>query len=103
MARGLQLFKSAVRPVLIEQCVKCHGGDKIRSEFDLTTREGLIRGGTESAGIVVGDHQASFAYQVMAHLQEPHMPHKRPKLADQILGPNRPVDRLGRPLRPTAD
>jgi mono/diheme cytochrome c family protein len=47
MARGLALFKSDVRAVLKQHCVKCHGGDKTRSEFDLTTRAGLLKGGEE--------------------------------------------------------
>ena len=34
MAKGLALFKSDVSVVLKQNCVKCHGGDKIRGEFD---------------------------------------------------------------------
>ena len=44
-AKGLALFKSDVRVILKQHCVKCHGGEKTRSEFNLTTREGLLEGG----------------------------------------------------------
>ena len=43
--KGLALFKSDVRVMLKQHCVKCHGGEKTRSEFNLTTREGLLEGG----------------------------------------------------------
>ncbi|MEE3220910.1 MAG: c-type cytochrome domain-containing protein, partial [Planctomycetota bacterium] len=45
MARGLELFKTDVRQILVKHCVKCHGGKETEGEFDLTTRAGLLRGG----------------------------------------------------------
>ena len=43
MARGSRCRKD-VAPLLREHCVKCHGGEKTKSDFDLATREGLLRG-----------------------------------------------------------
>src|ERR1700738_655260 len=37
MARGAELFRTSVRPLLIERCVKCHGGEKTRAGLDMTT------------------------------------------------------------------
>jgi len=51
MAAGLKLFRSKVRGVLIENCVSCHGGEETESDFDLTTREGLLRGGEEGEAV----------------------------------------------------
>src|SRR5439155_22885005 len=45
MARGLELFKQQVRPVLIARCLNCHGGKKTESEFDLSDRCLLLRRG----------------------------------------------------------
>jgi mono/diheme cytochrome c family protein len=51
LTRGLNLFQKQVRPILIDNCVKCHGGEKIKGGLDLTTREGLLKGGED--GLVV--------------------------------------------------
>ena len=50
MALGLELFRKDVRALLTDHCLKCHGGASTKAEFDLTTREGLLRGGAERAG-----------------------------------------------------
>jgi hypothetical protein len=42
---GLKLFVDHVRGILVENCVRCHGGEFTESEFDLSTREALIKGG----------------------------------------------------------
>src|SRR5262249_3120682 len=46
LAKGQELFTQQVRKVLMDQCVKCHGGAKTKADLDLTTREGLLRGGS---------------------------------------------------------
>ena len=85
MAKGLALFKSDVRAVLKQHCVKCHGGDKTRSKFDLTTRVGLLKGGEEGEAVVPRRAQASRLYRRIAHLEKPHMPAKKPKLPDATI------------------
>ena len=55
MARGLALFKSDVRAVLKQHCVKCHGGDKTRGGLDLTTRASLLKGGDEGVIVIPGN------------------------------------------------
>ena len=45
--RGDRLFALEVRPLLVEKCAACHGqhpGLRL-SDFDVSTREGLLRGG----------------------------------------------------------
>ena len=34
MAKGLDLFKKSVRPILTGRCLKCHGGESVESELD---------------------------------------------------------------------
>jgi len=82
MTKGTELFKSQVRGVLQAKCVKCHSGERIEGEFDMNTREGLLKGGSRGAAIVPGDHKKSLFYQLTAHQKEPHMPHERAKLKD---------------------
>jgi len=82
MAKGLELFKSDVRQVLVDACVKCHGGDKTKADLDLTTREGLLKGGTEGPSIVIGDAKKSWMFKLITHADKPFMPQKEPKLSD---------------------
>ncbi|QDU23985.1 PSD1 and planctomycete cytochrome C domain-containing protein [Urbifossiella limnaea] len=80
MAKGTELFKSAVRDVLAKKCQSCHSGTRVEGEFDLGTREALLKGGAGGPAVVPGDHKKSLLYQLVAHQREPHMPHERAKL-----------------------
>src|SRR5258708_24488041 len=44
MAKGQELFTKHVRAILIDNCLKCHGGAKTQKGFDLSTREALLKG-----------------------------------------------------------
>ena len=80
MADGLKLFKSGAREVLVKSCLPCHGGERTRSKYDLSTRAGLIKGGAEGQAVLIGRHAESPLYRMVAHEAKPHMPHKRAKL-----------------------
>src|SRR6185436_17600689 len=82
MARGLELFRKEVSPLLQRHCVKCHGGEKIKNDFDLTTREGLLRGGKEGAAIKAYDATQSRLLKLIRHEAEPAMPDNQPKLPE---------------------
>ena len=82
MAAGLKLFESQVRAVLIGKCVQCHGGEDTEGEFDMTTRETLLRGGETGAAIELGNPKASLLYQLISHEEEPAMPEEASKLPD---------------------
>ena len=85
MTRGLELFQKQVRSVLIENCVKCHGGEKTKGEFDLATREGLLKGGAEGPTVKLYDARSSRLYQLISHAREPYMPSKEAKLPDAAI------------------
>ena len=85
MAKGLALFKSDVRMLLKQHCVKCHGGDKIRGNLDLSTRAGLLKGGEEGPSIIPGKADESFLMTVLRHEEEPFMPAKADKLSPDAL------------------
>src|SRR5262249_57424319 len=53
MARGQELFAKHVRGILTQHCVKCHGGEKLKGDFDLTTRESLLKGNGGDEPLVV--------------------------------------------------
>ncbi|MBA4063385.1 MAG: hypothetical protein C0501_06665 [Isosphaera sp.] len=82
MAKGTDLFKTSVRATLQAKCVKCHSGERVEGEFDMGTREAMLKGGGRGPAVVPGDHKKSLLWQMTAHQKEPGMPFERPKLAD---------------------
>jgi mono/diheme cytochrome c family protein len=55
-----KLFALTVKPFLARKCFACHGGDagEIQGELDLTSRDGMLRGGESSAEVLVPGHGA---------------------------------------------
>ena len=59
-AEGVEFFERQVRPVLVEQCYKCHGPDgKAKGGLRLDTRDGVLRGGDSGPAVVPGDAKGS--------------------------------------------
>jgi mono/diheme cytochrome c family protein len=83
MTRGRELFTKEIRQVLTNHCLKCHGGDKTRAGFDLTTREGLLKGGDTGIAVVAGKAKESRLIKLLQHEEEPHMPSKAVPLNDK--------------------
>lgn len=52
---GVNFFETKIRPVLAENCYRCHAADaeKIESEFLLDTREGIRKGGASGRDAVI--------------------------------------------------
>ena len=68
---------------LLEQhCVPCHGGEKTKAGFDLTTRAALLRGGESGAAVVLGRPEVSLFQRMITHEEQPGMPHKKDKLPE---------------------
>ena len=87
--------------------MKCHGGEKTKSEFDLTTREGLLKGGAEGPAVKLYDAKSSRLYELITHAQDPHMPSKGAKLPDDAISQIAAwIDhgaRYDRPLNPSTE
>jgi hypothetical protein len=96
---GWRCFTKDVRGILNEHCVKCHGGEKTKAEFDLTTREGLLKGGSDGAALVPFHSADSVMIKQMRHEEDPHMPDKKPRLPDEVIAKGGGLDRLRRALR----
>ena len=54
---GVEFFRNEVKPILEENCFKCHGGiddkghPKVRGGLQLISRKGLLIGGDHGPGI----------------------------------------------------
>jgi len=82
---GNALFTEHIRPLLAAQCLACHNAQSKQSGLDLSSKEGLLRGGDRGPAVVPGDPSKSLLYQLVTHEQEPHMPYKGNKLPDDQL------------------
>src|SRR4051812_19021865 len=80
--QGEALFSSDVRPLLTQHCLKCHGGEKTKGEFDMVTREGLLHPGKAGPNVVPGDSRKSRLMTLIRHEDDPTMPAKAEKLPD---------------------
>src|SRR5688572_18537419 len=70
----------AARTILEAKCLECHGGKTHRAELDLSTRDGLLKGGETGPAVVPGKSTESLLYKKVTHADEPGMPHKRERL-----------------------
>ncbi|MCI0639769.1 MAG: PSD1 and planctomycete cytochrome C domain-containing protein [Gemmataceae bacterium] len=85
MAKGTDLFKKKVRGLIEKSCLRCHGGKSIESEFDLSDREGLLKGGLAGPAVVPGKAKDSLLVKLIHHQREPHMPYDQKKLPADAL------------------
>ena len=82
MAKSLDLFAGKVGGILREHCLECHGGRKVKSGFNLASREALLQGGDLGVAVVPGAPDKSPLVAFLRHAEEPTMPPKKPKLAE---------------------
>ena len=83
-ASGLEFFEKKVRPVLVDNCYKCHSSssEKVKGGLLLDTREGLLKGGDTGPGLVPGDPEKSLLIKAVRYTDENlQMPPKNKKLS----------------------
>ncbi len=72
---GIAFFESKVRPVLQSRCVDCHGGGKVKGGLDLTSRQGLLKGGDRGPAVSLEAPGESLLVDAINH-RELKMPPK---------------------------
>jgi mono/diheme cytochrome c family protein len=85
-SEGEKLFSLHVKPLFAEKCMACHGDDpeKIKSDFDMRTRESMLQGGEifEDEVLIPGQGHKSYLYILSTRAEEDlEMP---PKQSDQL-------------------
>src|SRR6186997_1057396 len=78
----LEFFEKQVRPVLAEQCYKCHGPEKQKGDLRVDSLEALLKGSEQGPAIVPGKPEESSLIKSIKHLSEAKMPAKAPKMPD---------------------
>src|SRR5579862_8589182 len=72
-------FEAQVLPILRTRCVGCHGGTGAQAGLDLSTREGVLKGGRSGAAIQLGASDKSLLVEKIVSRA---MPPTLPKLTD---------------------
>ncbi len=57
------LFEAKIRPMLVEHCLECHGGERAEGGLSLDNRQGWQQGGDSGPAIVPGDPDISLLVQ----------------------------------------
>ena len=86
----LAFWKDKAKPLLQENCWKCHGAEKkIRGDLVLTTRQGILDGGEIGPAVDLDKPEASLLLQMVSYEDEDHQMPPKGKLSDEqiaILG-----------------
>ncbi len=82
-AEELRFFETAVRPVLVEHCHKCHGEKKQWSNFRLDSRDAILKGGDFGPGLVPGKPEESLLIKAIRQTDEDLKMPKEGKLTER--------------------
>src|SRR5271165_1231604 len=75
-----EFFEKQVRPVLVEQCYKCHGPDKQKGALRVDSRAAILKGTDDGPVIVPGKPDESEFIKSIKHIGDSKMPEKADKL-----------------------
>lgn len=78
----VEFFEKQVRPVLVEQCVKCHGPEKQKAELRLDSYAGMMKGADTGPVAVAGQPEKSSLIKSIRHEGDVKMPEKAPKMPE---------------------
>jgi hypothetical protein len=99
-AAQTEFFESKVRPVLVENCYKCHsaGAEKIKGGLTLDTRDGWLKGGDSGPAIVPGKPDESLLIKAVRYVDKDlQMPPSDKKLPDNLIANLEQWVRMGAP------
>ena len=83
-----QFFESRIRPVLSDNCYKCHSAqsEKVKGGLMLDSREGLLKGGDTGPAIVPGDPEKSLLIKAVRYTDpDLQMPPKGKQLPESAV------------------
>ena len=87
-AAQVEFFEKEIRPVLIDNCIKCHGPKKQKSGLRLDSRELILKGGEVGPAVVSGKPELSRLILAINHAKakdvEP-MPNADEKIPDKAI------------------
>ncbi len=69
-AEQVRFFEAQVRPVLVENCVKCHGPEKPKAHLRLDSRAAILTGGDTGPAVVPGKAEESLLITAISHTDD---------------------------------
>lgn len=99
-AKGMALFESKIRPVLVTHCYSCHSSEKGKSEGSLLldSRDGMRNGGDRGPAVVPGKPDESLLLIAISHADSDlKMPPKVDRLPNSVIDDFKTWIRLGAP------
>ena len=64
---SIEFFEKQVRPLLVKQCISCHGEAQQFSALRVDSREALLKGGNRGPSIIPGDATLSLLAKAVRH------------------------------------
>jgi hypothetical protein len=64
---AVEFFEARVRPILVDQCMKCHGPKKQSSGLRLDSRDVVLKGGDSGPAVVPSKPDESLLVQAVTH------------------------------------
>ena len=84
-AAALTYFQDSVKPILRQNCYRCHFGLNHKGGFNLSTRSLLLKGGKHGVAVIPGQPNDSLLVRLIRHEGPPDHPMPMPqkgKLSD---------------------
>ena len=83
-AAGLEFFESKIRPLFVDNCLRCHSTTtKSKGGLKLDARETLFAGGETGPAIVAGDPEKSLLVKAIRYADKDLQMPPKEKLADE--------------------
>ncbi len=84
-ASGAELFETKIRPVLVDVCFKCHGGEKVSGALRVDSLDALLKGGDSGPSIVVAKPGESGLLKAIRHEDKDFKMPPDKKLPDETI------------------
>ncbi|MBI3736897.1 DUF1549 domain-containing protein, partial [Candidatus Sumerlaeota bacterium] len=86
-AAGMDFFEKNIRPVLVENCYKCHSSEakKVKGGLKLDTRAVTLKGGDSGPAIIPGDPENSLMVKALRYTGEELRMPPDGKLPDEVV------------------
>ena len=95
---GFDFFETHIRPILVAECIECHGAEKHKAGLRLDSRGGWQKGGESGEAIKPGNPDESLLLKTIRHeIAELKMPDKAPRLDDLVIERFRQWIEMGAP------
>ncbi|CAN5875098.1 PSD1 and planctomycete cytochrome C domain-containing protein [soil metagenome] len=82
-ADAFKFFEAEVRPILVEQCLKCHGPDQQKGGLRLDSLAAMLEGGKTGSAVLPGDLEESLLVEAVRY-EGFEMPPTGPLPAEQV-------------------